>query len=116
MIQPVRRPLDIGEPAERKQNIRHKAGTVPEGFGAQLLEGIRRTNMKTRQDQEHDAALEALQPLVGKRVAGVVRTDDDEGIGCFAGLEFEDGTVVWFNQDTEGNGPGWPDVQKKGGR
>ena len=52
------------------------------------------------------ACLKAMQPLVGKRIRGLVR-DDREG---FFGFELEDDTKVWVLCDPEGNGPGFPEV------
>lgn len=51
--------------------------------------------------------------LVGSTITGAVRDKDD--FDTFFGLRVEkDGKEfgVWINQDAEGNGPGWIDIQE----
>ena len=60
----------------------------------------------TRQEKQYqDACLEALMPVVGKRVSSLIKDDS----GNF-GFETEDGTEVWIMCDPEGNGPGFASV------
>lgn len=60
----------------------------------------------TRTEKQYqDACLEALAPVLGKRVSNLIR-DDSGGFG----FETEDGTEVWIMCDAEGNGPGFADV------
>lgn len=62
----------------------------------------------TRSEKHYqDACLEALLPLVGKRIKALIRDDS----GNF-GFETEDGTAVWIMCDPEGNGPGFACLSK----
>ena len=58
--------------------------------------------MTRHEKQYQDACLEALLPLVGKRISNLIR----DGSGNF-GFETGDGTAVWIMCDAEGNGPGF---------
>ena len=51
--------------------------------------------------------------LVGKTIAKVVRDGNPEGIGEMYGYQFTDGTVAWIQQDAEGNGPGFLQIEVK---
>jgi hypothetical protein len=58
-------------------------------------------------DRVQELALDTMAPLVGARVTGLLQSN-----GGFTGLKFDDGRVLWIEQDTEGNGPGHPRVEK----
>jgi hypothetical protein len=61
--------------------------------------------MNNREETYQSACLEALRPLVGKRVRNLIK---DEA-GNF-GFEMEESTAVWIMCDPEGNGPGFAEV------
>jgi len=59
-----------------------------------------------RYTQDYQAAcLKAMQPLVGKRISGLIKDKS----GHF-GFELEDKTTVWILCDPEGNGPGFAEI------
>jgi len=58
------------------------------------------------QDRIQELALDAMEPLVGKKVVGLISSPDG-----FTGLRFAGGQVLWIEQDTEGNVPGFPRVE-----
>ena len=61
--------------------------------------------MNNHEEAYQTACLDALKPLLGKRVRLLIK--DAEGN---FGLEMDDGTEVWIMCDPEGNGPGFAEV------
>jgi hypothetical protein len=64
--------------------------------------------------------LQQLQSLVGAKIVGLVRADDehDEFFGFVVELPNKERKVIFFLRDDEGNGPGSfeiQDVNKAGG-
>lgn len=59
----------------------------------------------------NDVYVKHYGQLVGKTIKSVVRDGDTEGIGEMYGYQFTDGTVAWIQQDAEGNGPGFLNIE-----
>jgi len=52
--------------------------------------------------------------LIDKTIVGIVLPEDEESFG-FIAVDLDSGkddrTIVWVDQDAEGNGPGWLNIE-----
>ena len=55
-----------------------------------------------------DPYVKHYRQLIGKKVTKIAK----EAGGEFYGLIFNDGTIAWILQDSEGNGPGFLNIEK----